>query len=157
MQETWVSSLGQEMATHSSILAWRISWTEEPGVLQPQQRFLTLNATVRLSSKYVWIRFQGTFVSCLDPIIKRFWVTPWLLYIISEFMSLCHPWIFKRQPHFSDVWAQDRGVSSFWNMENGNSPDKTPKCLFLRLCFLCGPAWGFWSVTRWQGNSSSGS
>ena len=40
MQETWVRSLGWEdplekgMATHSSILAWRISWTEEPGGLQ---------------------------------------------------------------------------------------------------------------------------
>ena len=40
MQETWVRSLGQEyplekeMATLSSILAWRISWTEEPGRLQ---------------------------------------------------------------------------------------------------------------------------
>ena len=39
-QETWVRSLGQEgpleeeMASHSSILAWRISWTEEPGGLQ---------------------------------------------------------------------------------------------------------------------------
>ena len=39
MQETWVRSLGQEdplekeMATHSSILAWRIPWTEEPGGL----------------------------------------------------------------------------------------------------------------------------
>ena len=39
MQETW-GSLGQEepleegMATHSSVLAWRISWTEEPGGLQ---------------------------------------------------------------------------------------------------------------------------
>ena len=39
MQETWVQSLGWEdplekgMATHSSILAWRISWTEEPGGL----------------------------------------------------------------------------------------------------------------------------
>ena len=38
--ETWVRSLGGEdplekgMATHSSILAWRISWTEEPGGLQ---------------------------------------------------------------------------------------------------------------------------
>ena len=36
-QETWVRSLGWEdplekdMATHSSILAWRIPWTEEPG------------------------------------------------------------------------------------------------------------------------------
>ena len=39
MQETGVQSLGQEdplekeMATHSSILAWRIPWTEEPGGL----------------------------------------------------------------------------------------------------------------------------
>ena len=40
MQETWVQSLGQEdplekeMGTHSSTLAWRIPWTEEPGRLQ---------------------------------------------------------------------------------------------------------------------------
>ena len=40
VQETWVPFLGQEeslekeMATHSSILAWRIPWTEEPGRLQ---------------------------------------------------------------------------------------------------------------------------
>ena len=40
MQETWAQSLGQEdpleeeMAAHSSILAWRIPWTEEPGGLQ---------------------------------------------------------------------------------------------------------------------------
>ena len=40
MQETQVRSLGwedpleKEMTTHSSILAWRIPWTEEPGKLQ---------------------------------------------------------------------------------------------------------------------------
>ena len=40
MQETWVRSLGwedpmeKEMATHSSILAWRIPQAEEPGGLQ---------------------------------------------------------------------------------------------------------------------------
>ena len=40
MQETQVQSLGREdpleneVATHSSILAWRIPWTEEPGRLQ---------------------------------------------------------------------------------------------------------------------------
>ena len=40
MQELWVRSLGREdplekgLATHSSILAWRIPWTEEPGGLQ---------------------------------------------------------------------------------------------------------------------------
>ena len=41
VQETQVPFLGQEdppekgMATHSSILVWRIPWTDEPGVLQP--------------------------------------------------------------------------------------------------------------------------
>ena len=40
MRETWVQSLGredaleEEMATHSSTLAWTIPWTEEPGRLQ---------------------------------------------------------------------------------------------------------------------------
>ena len=40
MQESWIRSLGQEdplekgMEIHSSILAWRIPWTEKPGGLQ---------------------------------------------------------------------------------------------------------------------------
>ena len=40
MKETWVQSLGwedpleEEMAIHSSVLAWKIPWTEEPGGLQ---------------------------------------------------------------------------------------------------------------------------
>ena len=40
--EIWVQSLGQEdpleevMATHSSILAWRVPWTEEPGRVEPR-------------------------------------------------------------------------------------------------------------------------
>ena len=44
MQETWVQfpgwedPLGEGMATHSSILAWRIPWTEEPGGLQSRGR-----------------------------------------------------------------------------------------------------------------------
>ena len=43
MQETWVQSLSQKdplekgMETHSSILAWRIPWTEEPGGLQSME------------------------------------------------------------------------------------------------------------------------
>ena len=42
-QELWVQSLGwedpleEEMATHSSILAWRIPWKEEPGGLWPMR------------------------------------------------------------------------------------------------------------------------
>ena len=42
-QEAWVRSLGwedpleKEMGTHSSILAWKIPWTEGPGGLQPMR------------------------------------------------------------------------------------------------------------------------
>ena len=51
--ETWLQSLGQEdplekeMATHSSILAWRIPWTEEPGGL-PSMRSQESDMTERL-------------------------------------------------------------------------------------------------------------
>ena len=44
IRETWVLSLGQKdplekgMATHSSILAWRIPWTEEPVGYSPRGR-----------------------------------------------------------------------------------------------------------------------
>ena len=43
MQEMWIQSLGwedpleKEMATHSSMLAWKIPWTEEPGRLQSME------------------------------------------------------------------------------------------------------------------------
>ena len=43
MRETWVRSLGREdplvkeMATHSSTLAWKMPWTEEPGRLQSME------------------------------------------------------------------------------------------------------------------------
>ena len=54
VRETGVRSLGwedpleKEMATHSSILAWRIPWTEEPGKLQ-SRRVTKLNTTEQLT------------------------------------------------------------------------------------------------------------
>ena len=54
-QETWVQSLGQEyllekgMATHSSITAWRIPWTEEPGGLQTREGHKKLDMTKQLT------------------------------------------------------------------------------------------------------------
>ena len=56
LQETWVRSLGwedpleKEVATHSSILAWRIPWTEEPGGLQPTG----LQSQPRLRCSFRW-------------------------------------------------------------------------------------------------------
>ena len=51
MQETWVQSLGQEdpleeeMATNSSFLAWKVTWTEEPGVLMSKERVAESDTT----------------------------------------------------------------------------------------------------------------
>ena len=55
IQETWVQSLGQEdplekeMATRSSILAWRIPWTEEPGGLHTGHGVTESDTTERLA------------------------------------------------------------------------------------------------------------
>ena len=55
MQETQVGSLGwedaleEEMATHSSILAWRIPWTEEPGGLYSSWIHKELDRTAGLT------------------------------------------------------------------------------------------------------------
>ena len=57
MQETWVRSLGpedpleEEMAAHSSILAWRIPWTEEPG--GPRHGVAEPNVTEQLTHTHV--------------------------------------------------------------------------------------------------------
>ena len=58
MWETWIWSLGWEdplekgTATHSSILAWRISWTEEPG---------RLPSTGSQRIRHYWVTFTFTF------------------------------------------------------------------------------------------------
>ena len=68
MQESWVLSLGQvdplekEMATHSSIPAWEILWTEEPGRLQSMgsQSVNTSNNSVvyKILNKFLWENSQ---------------------------------------------------------------------------------------------------
>ena len=73
MQETWVRSLGQEdplekeMATHSSILAWRIPWTEELGWLQSMgsQRVGHVWAT-SLSLALFWLKKKQTNTLNID-------------------------------------------------------------------------------------------
>ena len=92
MQETWVRSLGWEdplekrMATHSSILAWRAPWTEEPGKLQSMPGYSPwghkeLDTTEQLSlmptaiSNWGWV---STSYACF-----------YLGNLISSFTHLC--------------------------------------------------------------------
>ena len=60
LQETWVRSLGwedpleKEIATHSSTLAWKIQWTEEPGTVRG-----VAESQTRLTSVYVYSHFNS--------------------------------------------------------------------------------------------------
>ena len=69
MQETRVRSLGQEdllekgMATHSSTLAWKIPWMEEPGGLQSmgsQSRWTRLNDFTFFSPDWIPVKYFWT-------------------------------------------------------------------------------------------------
>ena len=70
MQETWIQSLGWEdpleegMAPHSSILAWRIPWTEKPGELQSMGS--QSDTTERLTLTYI-------LKTLLDDLILSTW------------------------------------------------------------------------------------
>ena len=93
-RETWVRSLGQEdplekeMATHSSILAWRIPWTEEPGGLQStgSQRVghdWATSLTHSLTRNKVTVsRIHGS------PLQNLFNVHLYLFYLVDTFMTL---------------------------------------------------------------------
>ena len=86
MWETWVRSLGQEdplekeMVTHSSILAWRIPWTEKPGKLQ---------STGSQGVRHNW----ETSLS-----LSLYWVPHSVLGVggwFSSVQSLCSVWLFE--------------------------------------------------------------
>ena len=72
MQKTWVPSPGsedpleEEMATHSSILAWRIPWTEEPGGLQSKgsQKSQTWLSNWIATTKYDEVQYQEPSYYC---------------------------------------------------------------------------------------------
>ena len=91
IQETWVQSLGwkdlleKEMATHSSILTWKIPWTEEPARLQSMgsQRVGHDRATSLFyffNNILVWFWYwgDGGFIGCL-------WEYSFLFSLLKEF------------------------------------------------------------------------
>ena len=92
MQEIWVRSLGQEdpleksMAAHSSILAWRIPWTEEPGRLQSmglqRVRYDWVTSTFTFRLAFCWF-----FMSSSAP-----WASLECWNRVLSTLSLTHVW-----------------------------------------------------------------
>ena len=93
MQETWVRSLGREdplekeMVTQSSILAWRIPWTEEPGRLQSmgsqrvrQDWATSLSLSLSRFVSYPWGSCCGS--EELDSDVKEDNAPPYMLWYL---------------------------------------------------------------------------
>ena len=103
MQETWVQSLGQEdpledeMANHSSALAWEIPWKEEPGRLQ----------TMGLQKSWTWLR--NKYCTFMIYTVLHI-ICTWVNHPIEQHVScLC--------PELSNVFSHDAGKqsrSSYW-------------------------------------------
>ena len=113
MQETWVRSLGWEdpleegMATHSSILAWRIPWTEESSGLQlmGSQRvghdWTTKHSTAHRNLnilKYVTCFLFHSSRPCVHnmPIFEPFTMTRGMSIFIGQPGPLDHSWVESR-------------------------------------------------------------
>ena len=90
MRETWVQSLGQEdvlekgIALHSSILAWRIPWTEEPGelrVVKSQTRLSHSHTHTHLNKTNIKVNFQQLtqFLPVLFYLVYKMRVTKQLV------------------------------------------------------------------------------
>ena len=85
MQETWVQSLGREeplkkgMATHSSILAWRIPWPEKPGWLQStgsrrvRHYWATNSQKQKKKKSYQAIKHMEETLMCITNWEKPIW------------------------------------------------------------------------------------
>ena len=88
----WEDPLGKEMATHSSILAWKIPWTEDPGRLQ----------SMGLQ------RVGHDWATSLHSLILLFQLPHLgkICYLNSIFFSNTHPWEFKTRNEESVVSKQ---------------------------------------------------
>ena len=113
LQETWIQSLGwedpleKEMATPSSILAWKISWTEEPGGLQSMgvQRVRNDWVTNTYTFTYsplinVYLEASITVFDAITNVNVHFYFgIVYCFYIHLELISVCWPCIL----HFAEL------------------------------------------------------
>ena len=141
--ETWVRSLGWEdplekgMATYSSILAWRIPWTEEPGGLQSMglQRVGHDWATFTFNSVLFW--YTSVHTSYYTYIFIHI-VT--VVQLLSRVWFFVTPWTVARQaPLFMELSRQE-----YWSGLPFPSPGDLPNpgiscvcCIGRRILYRC--------------------
>ena len=114
----WKNPLEKEMATHSSILAWRISWTEEPCGLQSMglQRVRQNRVTERAHSvnlHRVTLRDSAKWVSHIPE---------YICILFSRSFAFIRCWIYFPELYSICISVFIRGSAS------GNAQPKTPPC-----------------------------
>ena len=126
MQETWVQSLDQEvplekeMATHSSILAWEVPWTEEPGRLRGHKRVRQdLGTKNRLSAEQLmlvnydagedsWVPWIAEEIKQINPKGNQHWI--FIRRLVAEALILWPPdtksLLIGKDPYAGKDWKQ---------------------------------------------------
>ena len=137
MQETWVRSLGQEdllekgMATHSSVLAWRIAWTEESGRLPfigSQRVWHGWSDCIQLYQYWKWLPNSGsslwfntltTYVidPRMAPPVQSKWEEAGQL---ERTLSSCRLWVTWPVQHLAG-WIS-RTIVQFLNFQSPSNP-----------------------------------
>ena len=116
----WEDSLEKSMATHSSILAWRIPWTEEPGKLQSMGfQIVKHDWMTNTFTKTFWYRIHG-IMGNLDLCLTLLYV----LVLSPEWLSSsCSNGYRSSRPHSLPPHPPAKGKLSFLmaSMEEGNS------------------------------------
>ena len=118
MQETQVQSLGledpleKEMTIHSSILAWKIPWTEEPGRLQSMdsQRVRYDWAT----SLSFFLLLKGKAMTNIDSLLKSRGITlPTKVHLVKGMvLSSSHVWMWELD--YKESWSQRTDSFELW-------------------------------------------
>ena len=138
MQETWVRSLGwedpleKEMATHSSIPAWRIPWMEEPGGLQSTGSQRVRHDWV-ISLSFSFTRYQSNAKN-----------SPIQVSTVHELWTFrCSSWILKRQRNQRSNWQH--------LLDHGKSK-RVPENLYwlCKILWLCGSQQTGKCFKRWE-------
>ena len=148
MQETWDRSLGwedpleKEMATHSSILAWRISWTQEPGGLQSigSQRVRHNWGNGKECSNY----FTIALISHARKVMLKILQARLQQYVNHELQAG-----FRK-----GRWTRDQNANICWIIEKAGEFQKSIYFCFIDYCkaFYCGDH-ANWKILR-DGNTT---
>ena len=137
MQETWIWSLSWEdpleegMATHSSSLAWKVVWTEEPGGYRPRdhKESDTTEHTLRQGAIYIVILGLG-FINIMCMCWWQCEHVFWGLVMVKK--KKVNRWC-PKEIHFCTQESRDESVQCtvFCNNKNWNQPEVQWKRLYL--------------------------